>query len=193
MTNGFPSEFGADPIPQGGEFRALKIDGPTTPKTDHHILRLLPVDELEMRLLRIKEGLGDDSRFLKKSKRSIDRRLGNPMVRHPMAMVTHVEQQLLRFEWPVVIDDRLQNVRSFLGVLQSLTPKEPPKDRAKGHQDLGRCFGHRLSIKETGLRSRSHPAGDVPITGPIPWPAGLLTPRVIHCGVAEAVSPSMPT
>ena len=117
MSDRLPSEFGADPIPQGGQIGTLKIDRPTTPQAHHDVLRLLAIDELKMRLFGIEEGLSNDARLLKKAKGSIDRRLGNPM-----AQMSHFKEQLFGFERPIVIDDRLQDVRSFLGVLEPLTP-----------------------------------------------------------------------
>ena len=117
MADRLPSKFRADPISQGSEIGTLKIDRPTSPQAHHDVLRLLAIDELKMRLFGIEKGLRNDARLLKKAEGSIDRRLGNPM-----AQMAHCEEQLFGFERPVVIDDRLQDVRSFLGVLQPLAP-----------------------------------------------------------------------
>ena len=75
MAHRLPTEFGTDAISKCGEIGTLEVDRSAAPQAHHHILGLLPVDELKMRLLRIEERLRDDSRFLQKPKRSIDRRL----------------------------------------------------------------------------------------------------------------------
>ena len=81
MSDRLPSEFGADPIPQGGQIGTLKIDRPTSPQAHHDVLRLLAIDELKMRLFGIEKGLSNDARLLKKAEGSISiprktRRLG---------------------------------------------------------------------------------------------------------------------
>ena len=48
-----------------------------------------------------------------------------------MAALPQVEEQFFRFKRSIPRDDRVENIRAFLGVLQVTALEEPPEHRAK--------------------------------------------------------------
>ena len=114
VADRLPAELLADSIAQLDHVLVGELDQLARPHADHLVLRLATVDEPVVRLLRVKEGLGDDPCLGKQDDGSIDGRLGDTM-----RASGHLEKDLLDLEDLVSVDDRIEDRCAFWGVLEA--------------------------------------------------------------------------
>lgn len=146
MPDGLPAEFAADSVAQQHQFLAAELNASARLHAHHAVTRLAPVEQFVVRLLGVEERLGDDARVEQQSERAIHRRL-----RDIVRAGTQVEQQFLGLERAVTGDDRVKDVRAFLGVLQVVALEEPAEDRAQRRERLHLRCVERFGKQTVGI------------------------------------------
>ncbi len=123
----------AQPITDRKQLRQLDALNLPRVEPDQQVVRPLPVNQLVVRLILIKQHPLNDPRILQQPDRAVHRRL-----RHAESAGLHGCEQLIRLEQPIHAHDRIQDSRPLGRVLQPLGLELPPEDSAQGFDDLKR-------------------------------------------------------